>query len=262
MNTLKRSLVEKAGYENGWEVALSDEPSKVGETPVRLASARHGAVAAVTDLERLSPEVEMFFTVCFENGPETLVRELARETGTEGHSFEVSDYGGLSALLCRASQLAMFLPRNAEELFVKKTAEAMKILEISATETERMVRQRVGQDVFRYALMRYWENACAVTGISQPEILRASHAKPWADCESDAERLDAYNGLLLTANLDALFDRGLISFGSDGILLIGNALSDEIVRQLGLDKNLRMRWIAPEHQKYLDWHRSRVFRRI
>ena len=257
MNTLERSLVEKAGYDNGWEVALRNEPLKV-----RLASARHGAIAEVTASEKSSPEAEAFYTVRFISGPEALVRELARETGTKDWRFRATDHGGLSQLLRRASQLAMSLPRNAEEVFSRKAAEAIKAMEISTTEVERMVRQRVGQDVFRDALMDYWEGACAVTGIKQPEILRASHAKPWADCESDAERLDVFNGLLLTANLDALFDRGLISFDSDGIMLVGGALSGEVVRQLGLDKNLRMRWIAPEHQKYLDWHRDRVFRRI
>ncbi|MCL2010695.1 MAG: HNH endonuclease [Synergistaceae bacterium] len=255
MNILERSLVEKTGHDNGWEVVLRGEPLEV-----RLASARHEAVAEITALERSSPEKEMFFTVRFISGPEALVRELTRESGAEERHFEASGYDGLGALLRRAAQLAMSLPRNAEEIFARKSAEAIKELKNSATEVERVVRQRVGQDVFRDALMCYWEGACAVTGITQPEILRASHAKPWADCESDAERLDVYNGLLLTANLDALFDRGLISFGNDGIMLIGGVLSGEILRQLGLDNKLRMRWTAPDHHKYLDWHRNKVFR--
>lgn len=261
MNTLERSLVEKAGYDNGWEVTLRGDPSEGTLAPVKLASARHGAVAEVAALKKSSPESEAFFTVRFVRGPEALGRELARETCVKDEHFEAAGHKGLSALLRRASQLAISLPRNAEEQFVRKAAEAIKELKTSTTEVERVVRQRVGQDVFRVALMSYWEGACSVTGINQPEVLRASHAKPWVDCESDAERLGVYNGLLLTANLDALFDRGLISFDEDGVLLIADALSDEVVRQLGLDKELKMRWIAPDHKKYLDWHRNRVFRR-
>lgn len=57
--------------------------------------------------------------------------------------------------------------------------------------------QRVGQDIFRQGLMECWESRCAITGLAIPELLRASHIKPWADCATDAERLDVYNGLLL-----------------------------------------------------------------
>jgi len=32
-------------------------------------------------------------------------------------------------------------------------------------------------------------------------LLVASHIKPWADCTTDAERLDVFNGLLLAPNL-------------------------------------------------------------
>ncbi len=41
---------------------------------------------------------------------------------------------------------------------------------------------------------------------------------PWADC-TDAQRLDVYSGLLLSALWDAAFDRGLISFADDGTVL-------------------------------------------
>ena len=55
-----------------------------------------------------------------------------------------------------------------------------------------MVRQRVGQNKFRDAMLDYWGGACAVTGVAIPEVLRASHAKPWAECGTDAERLDVF----------------------------------------------------------------------
>ncbi|CBL45781.1 Hypothetical protein HDN1F_21980 [gamma proteobacterium HdN1] len=69
-----------------------------------------------------------------------------------------------------------------------------------------MVRQRVGPNIYRKAMLEYWDGTCAVTGIAIPEMRRASHALPWAECSSDAERLDVFNGFLLAANLDALFD--------------------------------------------------------
>ena len=65
------------------------------------------------------------------------------------------------------------------------------------TEAEAIVRRRSGQDVFRRALMRYWNGQCPLTGITEPAMLRASHIVPWAECASDAEWLDVHNGLLL-----------------------------------------------------------------
>jgi hypothetical protein len=71
--------------------------------------------------------------------------------------------------------------------------------------------QRVGQDLFRDGLLDYWDGICAVTGLAVPELLRASHIKPWVDCDTDAERLDLFNGLLLAPKLDAAMDRGFIT---------------------------------------------------
>lgn len=55
--------------------------------------------------------------------------------------------------------------------------------------------------------------------------LRASHAKPWADCSIDAERLDVFNGFLLSANLDTLLDQFLISFNDSGHIMRSQRLS-------------------------------------
>ena len=70
--------------------------------------------------------------------------------------------------------------------------------------------------------MTYWGGRCAITEVTEPRLLRASHIKPWAKCETDAERLDVYNGLLLAAHLDAAFDAGLISFTDEGAILFSS----------------------------------------
>ena len=122
-----------------------------------------------------------------------------------------------------------------------------------------MVRQRVGQNKFRDAMLDYWGGACAVTGVAIPEVLRASHAKPWAECDSDAERLDVFNGFLLSANLDALFDRFLISFDEQGELVIAPALAKTDLRPLGIAPGMKLRWVHEHHQVYLRAHRARTF---
>ena len=49
------------------------------------------------------------------------------------------------------------------------------------TEVERLGVQRLGQNIFRVALMAYWEGRCPITGISDPALLRASRIVPWAE---------------------------------------------------------------------------------
>jgi putative restriction endonuclease len=119
------------------------------------------------------------------------------------------------------------------------------------------VRQRVGQQAYRQAMLDYWGGACAVTGLALPQALRASHAKPWAECTSDAQRLDVFNGFLLNANLDVLFDSFLVSFASSGELLVSPTITPSDQQKLGLVAGMRLRWLSAEHSPYLDFHRQR-----
>ena len=101
--------------------------------------------------------------------------------------------------------------------------------------------------------------AIAATLLGEGALLRASHIKPWADCEEDAERLDVFNGLLLAPHLDAAFDQGFITVRNDGEVIIANALDREARALLGLDAPLNVAGIADGHRTYLPWHREEVF---
>lgn len=129
---------------------------------------------------------------------------------------------------------------------------------VQATEIERLVRQRLGQEKYRKAMLEYWDEACAVTGVNILALLRASHAIPWAECESDAQRLDVFNGFLLSAHLDALFDRFLISFDNAGNILIAPGVDVRQLESLGIHANMVLRWLDEKHLPYLEWHRKRA----
>jgi putative restriction endonuclease len=167
----------------------------------------------------------------------------------------VTDIPALHRLLRRAFQLSKTLPNELLHSFQKQTAALPQ-----TTEAERLVVQRVGQDVFRHGLLEYWEGRCAVTGLAVPDLLRASHIKPWAHCQTDAERLDVFNGLLLAPHLDAAFDRGFITVDDDGTVIV-SALLDGAARQLlNLVGSLRIQALNQGHRAYLPWHRERVFK--
>jgi putative restriction endonuclease len=129
-----------------------------------------------------------------------------------------------------------------------------------STEAERLVVQRVGQDVFRGGLLDYWDGRCAVTGLAVPDLLRASHIKPWAKCDTDAERLDVFNGLLLAPHLDAVFDAGYMTVADDGEVVVSSCLGPPDRNHLGLALPLRIARLAEGHRNYLAWHRQEEFR--
>jgi hypothetical protein len=167
----------------------------------------------------------------------------------------VTDIPALHRLVRRAFQLSKTLPDELLRSFEKKIATLPK-----TTEAERLVIQRVGQDLFRAGLLEYWENRCAITGLAVPELLRASHIKPWSDCATDAERLDVFNGLLLAPHLDAAFDRGFITVADDGNVIVSKRLGVDDRGILGLDVVLRVKNLADGHRAYLSWHRERAFK--
>ncbi len=123
------------------------------------------------------------------------------------------------------------------------------------TEVERLVVQRIEQDIFHERLLDYWEGKCAVTGLAVPKFLRASHIKPWASCDTDEERLDVYNGLLLAPHIDAVFDKGFIKVADDGTVVVSARLDAEAQVALGLTQALHVHPLGAPHREYLAWHR-------
>lgn len=79
---------------------------------------------------------------------------------------------------------------------------------------------------------------------------------PWAECSSDAERLDVFNGLLLCAHWDAAFDAGLVSFADDGSVLAKADLDPAAVDTLSLSKAPRLR-LEAAHRAQLARHREK-----
>lgn len=129
--------------------------------------------------------------------------------------------------------------------------------EVSATTRSALVDARLGQGRFRRELLRRWNGACSVTGCRVGAVLRASHCKPWSKSDN-RERLDSNNGLVLSANLDALFDAGLISFDDDGKMLLAGVLTTQERKQLGLPADL-LRAPGTKLKSYLQYHRDHAF---
>ena len=165
----------------------------------------------------------------------------------------------LYTLASRAYRLAMALPDTPFALYrADLEAEGVSADGLGATDAERVVKQRIGQARFRAALLEFWDGRCPLTGIDDPALLRASHIVPWAECETDAQRLDVHNGLLLSALWDAAFDAHLVGFDATGRAVASPRLGAAGVETLKLAEKPVLQGLRPDHAPALTAHLLRV----
>lgn len=98
-----------------------------------------------------------------------------------------------------------------------------------------------------------------MTGIDNVKLLVASHIKPWSIC-SNYERIDVNNGLLLSANMDRLFDCGLITFNNIGKMFISSFVGKENEQRLQISQNIIVD-LKPTDKllEYLEYHQEVLF---
>lgn len=183
-----------------------------------------------------------------------VARELpeSKFPGPGAKTIAVRTLYELHQALDRTYRLSVSLPTVPLVAFEHETADLPR-----TTEAERLVVMRVGQEIFRKALMDYWNGTCPLTGITDPALLRASHIVPWAECETDSLRLDVYNGFLLSSLWDAVFDAGLITFSGEGKPIAAPDLSASALRALRLDESPVLTGITNAHELMLVRHRAK-----
>lgn len=97
---------------------------------------------------------------------------------------------------------------------------------------------------------------CMLEGLDHP-VLIASHIKPYK-VSREEEEFDVNNGLLLSKNLDSLFDLGYITFNTDGTILSSKVLSEDMKGYLSKFK-LNHHFINEKRMEYMKYHRDYVF---
>ena len=126
----------------------------------------------------------------------------------------------------------------------------------SIPETQRiqLTKARVGQGLFRNRVMTL-DPRCRVTGVEDPRLLIASHIKPWRD-STNPERINGFNGIMLSPHVDALFDERLISFEDDGRMLVHPGLSSDVLSRWSISRSTKVEHFRPEQSAFLHHHRA------
>lgn len=180
--------------------------------------------------------------------------------GYDDQQVCADSHGNLrKAIVFRFTSLSdlSFYSNTLPAVSVSKVAEPMSFEKTISTQ---LVAVRSKQSLFRRRLLGI-EKQCRLTGIKDLRFLMASHIKPWSQCETGTERVDGSNGLLLAPHADHLFDKGWITFESDGRLVVSEKLPTDVRMLIGLDLKSGRRCGAfdSSQKNYLSYHRDHLF---
>lgn len=247
-------------WQDGFRISNGKEHFHIARNVPRRPSngfkERHEHVALIRN------GAEGYGVVCVAVDPDTTE---ARKIKSFDNQFlvqfgEITSEGGdtFAEVIARVSVADLARTKTAESTLADDL-QAIVRQKLEATTKTALINARIGQGLFRQQVLRIWENACAVSGSSVSDAIRASHIKPWRSADND-ERLDAFNGLPLTASFDALFDAGLIAFDEHGRLLISSRLNETERSIFGLTGKCLRKLPPKESAAYLEYHRQKIFR--
>lgn len=157
---------------------------------------------------------------------------------------------------------------KSNEIYTKKTVDDLLVnliinnTTISKTEKQTLINARIGQGLFRNNCLSIL-NHCPFTNVYNESVLIASHIIPWSKCMDNFDRLNGFNGIMLTPFYDALFDKGLISFENDGKVLISPKITNDIITALNLTPNkyVDLNNIDGKRNRFLQYHREFIFQK-
>lgn len=173
-------------------------------------------------------------------------------------SWSLSVFVSFCDWLYRNNQIIMGNSfRSENRINVEAITEEINSLNLQGESKEAIIKVRVNQGVFRNKLLKRF-SYCCLCGMSNKNLLIASHIKPWNVCDS-IEKLDCDNGFLMCPNHDRLFDQGWITFADDGKIIISEALLESDRTALNLNDNMCI-LLTDKNREYLKYHRQHIFK--
>ena len=135
----------------------------------------------------------------------------------------------------------------------------------SLTNHKRVSRER---HFFKKAVLSAYDDRCYISGCTLPQMLIASHIKPYSECRSEADRVSPDNGICLNTFYDKAFDSGLITITPSMKVHVS-----PLVRDLAKDGFTRL-WLLnlegvvlppprfPPRRAFLEYHNDVIFKGV
>ena len=180
-----------------------------------------------------------------------------KPSGGPGRTYSTEDVVGLR--LWKQVTEAMQFARVAPEI----PRETLRI----ADEERPLGRQyvataRIGQGAFRVQVLDAYQRRCAATGEKALPTLQAAHIRPYAD--SGPNR--THNGLLLRADLHALFDHGYLTVTPELKIEVSPRIKQDFDNghdyyPLHGKRLVILPGVIEDHprREFLQWHNERVY---
>jgi putative restriction endonuclease len=164
------------------------------------------------------------------------------------------------------------LAYTAENIIAEK--KGLSIEQVSEIETadlpkagierQALVKIRINQNFFRKAVLLSYQNKCCITGITIPQLLVASHIKPWSKDLNQAANPE--NGLCLNALHDKAFDKGLLTISEDFRVVLSETIlkakKEDFLHKYFFpyqEKEIIKPVRFMPHQEFLEYHRNFIF---
>lgn len=122
---------------------------------------------------------------------------------------------------------------------------------------------------FKQAVLAAYDDRCFISGCALPQMLVASHIKPYSQCRSEADRVSPDNGICLNTFYDKAFDRGLITITPSMKIYVSPIILDSP------QDAFTAHWLAsldgmilpppprfPPRRELLEYHNDEIFRRV
>lgn len=177
---------------------IKDVAEKIGRSPASLKM-------KISNLAALDPDFLASGRVGLWGGVSKLDREVFAEFS--------NDWQRLSALAEELVELPIF---DLETPIYNGPVHRRK-------KTYAEISEKQARKFFRKSVIAAYEGCCCITGMKTPELLIASHIKPYYQSDK-SERANPANGLLLNAFYDRAFDKGLMTVLPDLTIKISNVV--------------------------------------
>lgn len=136
----------------------------------------------------------------------------------------------------------------------------------SITDHGRVSRER---HFFKRAVLAAYNDRCFISGCALPQMLIASHIKPYSKCRSEADRVSPDNGICLNTFYDRAFDQGLMTITPSMKVyispLILNAPQDDFTARWLVSLNgtiLPPPPRFPPRKELLEYHNDEIFKGV
>lgn len=159
---------------------------------------------------------------------------------------------------CKQRQLEIDKLKLVKEISNEKLAELTE----KTRRFQNAWRQKLADEAIAYT--KNDTIICPISGIEASRdnfltLFRASHIKSFLASENNLEAYDINNGLLLSANIDALFDKHLITINSNRELKLSFLFeneSEKLLDDLRIQKNQKISkyFLNDKKMEFMAWH--------